>query len=181
MNQRALFFSILLAVLALVPASARANDDAVQFGYDINVSANHPVHDAVCFFCSVHVEGEVKGDVVVFFGGVRIDGKTQGDIVNFFGPTRLADNSIVGRDLVNFLGTVRAGENVQIGRSLVIMFGGLRAPASLSIGKDRFVQPGWLLWIPFIIFAMIVIVIVREFRAWQRRRMLTGYSFPPQL
>jgi len=180
MNLRPLILSLLLAVFALVPVSAFANDDAVQFGADITASPDHPVHDAVCFFCSVHAQGEVTGDIVVFFGGVQINGTAHRDVVNFFGRTRLADNAIIERDLVNFFGSVRAGENAQIGRSLVIIFGNLRAPASFSIGKDRFVLPGFVLWIPFIIFACIIIVIVRAFRAWQwRRSMYTGYPVPP--
>jgi hypothetical protein len=181
MTLRALIFCILLAMISLGPIRAHASSDAVQFGSDINVPADHTVHDAVCFFCSVHIDGEATGDVVVFFGGVHIDGRAQRDVVNFFGGTRLADNSIVGRDLVNFFGSVRAGDNVQIGRSLVIMFGSLRASASLTTGKDRVVQPGWVLWIPLLILAMIVIVIVRVFRAWQRRRMYMSYPFPPRL
>jgi hypothetical protein len=180
MSLRALI-CLLLAAVAIGPMRAHAASDAVQFGSDINVSADHPVHDVVCFFCSVKIDGEVTGDVVVFFGGVHIDGKAQRDVVNFFGQTRLAENSIVGRDLVNFFGSVRAGENAQIGRSLVIMFGSLHAPASLSIGKDRFVQPAWLLWIPFLILVMIVMFIVNQFRAWQRRRIYSGYPIPPQL
>lgn len=180
MNLRALILCLVMAAVSLGPMRARAASDSVQFGTDINVSADHPVHDAVCFFCSVHIESEVSGDVVVFFGGVHIDGKAQRDVVNFFGRTSLADNASVGRDLVNFFGAVRAGENSQIGGSLVIMFGSLRAPASFSIDKDRFVLPGWVLWIPFLIFAGIVILIVHLFRAWQRRRMFAGYHFPPQ-
>jgi hypothetical protein len=181
MNLRALVFCLLLAAMGLSPVCAHAANDAVQFGSDINVSADRTVHDAVCFFCSVHIEGEVTGDVVVFFGGVYIDGKAERDVVNFFGRTRLADNTIVGRDLVNFFGSVRSGENAQVGRSLVIIFGSLHAPASLSIGKDRVVQPGWLLWIPFLIFAGIIIVVVNAIRAWQRRRMYSGYPIPPHL
>jgi hypothetical protein len=180
MNQRALFLSLLLAVFALTPVRAHANDDAVQFGSDITASPDHPVHDAVCFFCSVHADGDVTGDIVVFFGGVHINGTAHRDVVNFFGRTRLGDNAIIDRDLVNFFGSVRTGENAQVGGSLVIIFGSLRAPASFSIGKDRFVLPGWVLWIPFIIFASIIIVIVRAFRAWQwRRHMYAGYPVPP--
>ena len=180
MNLRALIFSLILAVFALVPARARADADAVQFGSDITASADHPVHDAVCFFCSVHVDGEVTGDIVVFFGSVHINGTAHRDVVNFFGRTRLADGAIIERDLVNLFGSVRAGENAQVGRSLVIIFGYIRAPGSFSIGKDRFLLPGWILWIPFIIFACIIIAVVRAFRAWQwRRSMYAGYPAPP--
>jgi hypothetical protein len=181
MNHRALFFVLLLAVLGLAPMRAHANDDAVQFGYDIIVAPNHSVHDAVCFFCSVHADGEVEGDIVVFFGGVYVNGTAHRDVVNFFGRTRLADSAIVERDLVNFFGSVRAGNNAQVGRSLVIILGNLRAPESFSIGQDKFILPGFLLWIPFLIFATIVIVIVRAIHGWQRRRSFyAGYPIPPQ-
>jgi hypothetical protein len=182
MSLRALIFCMPLAIYALVPVCAHAENDQVQFGSDITASADHPIHDAVCFFCSVHADGEVTGDIVVFFGSVHINGTAHRDVVNFFGRTRLADGAIVERDLVNFFGSVRAGENVRIGRSLVIILGYLRAPASLSIGQDRVILPGWLLWIPFIIFACIIIAIVRIVRAWQwRRRMYAGYPVPPHL
>jgi hypothetical protein len=182
MNLRVfIFFSLLLLPIFLVaPARALANDDAVQFGSDITASPDHPIHDAVCFFCSVHAEGEVTGDIVVFFGDVHLNGTAHGDVVNFFGRTRLGDNAIVHGDLVKFFGSVRAGENAQAAKDLVIIFGSLRAPGSFSVGKDRFVMPGWVLWIPFIIFASIVIVIVRAFRAWQwRRNMYAGYPVAP--
>jgi hypothetical protein len=180
MNLRALIFSGFLAIFAFVPMRAHANDDIVQFGSDITTSADHPIHDAVCFFCSVHADGEVTGDIVVFFGGVHLNGTAHHDVVNFFGRTRLAGNTVIDHDLVNFFGSVRAEENSQVGGSLVVIFGNLRAPASFSIGKDRFILPGWILWIPFIIFACIIIVIVRTFRAWQwRRSMYAGYPVPP--
>ncbi len=179
MNLRPLFFTVTLGVLTLAPSRALADSDLVQFGSDIVVSAGHPVRDAVCFFCSVRAEGDVNGDIVVFFGGVYLDGKAHRDVVNFFGATRLADNSSVDRDLVNFFGSVRAGEDVKIGGSLVVILGTLRAPPSLSTGKDRFVQPPWLLWIPLCIFALIVFVIVHEFRSRRLRRMYFGYPVPP--
>jgi len=45
----------ILAALAAFPAVARANADAVQFGEKIHATAANPVHDAVCFFCSVQI------------------------------------------------------------------------------------------------------------------------------
>jgi hypothetical protein len=182
MKLRALIFCLLMATVALAPMRAHANDDAVQFGSDITASADHPVHDAVCFFCDVRADGEVTGDIVVFFGDVHINGTAHRDVVNFFGRTQLDDGAIIGRDLVNFFGSVRAGQNAQVGRSLVIIFGSLHAPASFSIGQDKFIMPGFLLLIPFVFFALIIIVIVRAIRAWHwRRRMYAGYPVPPHL
>ena len=180
MKLRALVFPLFVAAVAFAPLRASANNDMVQFGSDISVSAERSVHDAVCILCSVDVDGEVTGDVVAILGGVHINGKAQHDVVNILGRTRLSDGAFVGRDLVNILGSVRAGENVQVGHDLVVILGDLRAPASLGVGRDRVVQPFWLLWIPFLILGSIVTVIVRAFRSWHMRRMYMAYPYPPQ-
>ena len=133
----------------------------IQFGSNIHVTADTPVHDAVCFFCSVHVEGKVTGDIVVFFGGVHLVGDAQHDVVNFFGAVRL-------------------GENVVIGKDLLAMFGTLRAPASVSVGEDRVEWPGWIVWGPLLVILLVVFLVVRELRAYRRRLILRGYKFPPK-
>jgi hypothetical protein len=180
MKLRALVLPLLVLGFTLISVRAHAsNGDMVQFGSDIEVSGDHSVHDAVCILCSVHIDGEASGDVVSILGGVHINGKADRDVVNILGRTRLSDGAIVGRDLVNILGSVRAGENVQVGHDLVVVLGSLRAPGSLSVGHDRVVQPGWLLWIPFAILALIVWAIVSAVRAAQHRRMYMAYPPPP--
>ena len=121
--KRTLLLSLLAAAFALAASPARANQDAVQFGSDIDISAGNPVHDAVCFFCSVHAEGEVNGDIVVFFGNIHLDGDAHHDVVDFFGNITAADNSSVGGDMVNFFGSARLGENVTVAKDMVTMFG----------------------------------------------------------
>ncbi len=115
-----------LAVCFLIAASASGrlprclpapSEDAVQFFRNINVTPDQPVKDAVCFFCSVRVEGNVNGDIVVFFGNVRLNGQAHHDVVNFFGSVPAADNSSIGGDLVSFFGYVRLGENVSVRRT----------------------------------------------------------------
>jgi hypothetical protein len=177
---RLLALILLLATIAAVPTPARASEDAVSFGSNIRVAPNAAVHDAVCFFCNVYDEGEVKGDIVVFFGNVHIAQKADRDVVNFFGRVSADDNATVGQDMVNFFGGIRLGENVSVGKDMVAMFGSVRAPASVTVGADRVVQPPWLLFGPLVVIALIVIVIVREFRAHQRRQWMKYYSYPPR-
>jgi len=93
--QRALFVPLLAAVFVLTPVSALADRDEVQFGTDIYITAGNPAHDAVCFFCSVYVDGEAKHDIVVFFGNTHLNGIAHHDVVNFFGDITAADNSTV--------------------------------------------------------------------------------------
>jgi hypothetical protein len=172
---------LVAATMVAVAPLAHANQDEVQLFRTIEVTPETPVHDAVCFFCSVHVDGEVMGDIVVFFGDVRIDGEAHHDVVNFFGDITASDNSSIGHDMVSFFGGVRLGQNVHVGRDMVSMFGSVHAPESATVGGDRVGIPGLILYLPAIVIFLIVWVIVREVRAQRLRRyMAYGYPFPPR-
>ena len=179
MTQR--LYSALLLAFALLLAStpARADKDAVQFGSNINIAEGHSVHDAVCFFCSVHADGDIDHDVVVFFGNVHIAHQSRHDVVVFFGSVRAEDDAVIGHDLVNFFGTTRLGENVSVGGDVVEMFGGLHAADSVNIAGSRVAQPIWVFWTPLIVLGLIISLIVREVRAWRRRQFIAAYGYPP--
>ena len=167
---------VLWVLLAgLLTAPARAAEDVVQFGNTIEVAPNQTIHDAVCFFCSVHVKGTVNGDIVAFFGSVRIEGHANHDVVNFFGQVKAADDASIGHDLVNFFGGVRLGENVTVGEDTVVMFGNLRAAESASFGGSRVVEPGWIFWVPFLAIGLGISFLVSEVRWRYRRRILRGF------
>jgi hypothetical protein len=180
MTQRILALCLVAAAFAAASVPAHADRDVVQFGSNITVARDASVHDAVCFFCSVDAEGEVDGDLVVFFGSIHIAGAANHDVVNFFGSIKADDGASIGQNLVSFFGSVRLGENVTVGKDMVSMFGVLRAPSSASVGGDRVVQPGWVLWIPLLFIALVVFLVVHEYRAYRRRLVLRGYPFPPK-
>jgi hypothetical protein len=180
MRPRLLQIATLCAALAVMAVPAHASKDIVQFGSNIEVAPDSSVHDTVCFFCNVNDRGSVDGDIVVFFGNVNIDGHANHDVVNFFGNVTASDSSNIGQDLVSMFGTVRLGENVSIGKDLVAIFGGLHAASTVTVGGDRVVQPAWLFWGPLLIFALVVIVVVREFRSYRRRVYLRGFPYPPR-
>jgi hypothetical protein len=170
---------LLAAAFAAAVAPTLAGQDAVHFGTSIYVPPERTVHDAVCFFCSVDVEGKVNGDVVVFFGSVHIAGSTDRDVVNFFGGTRLDDGASVGKDLVNFFGSVRMGEGASVGHDLVAMMGSTQIDKTASVGNDRVVQPGLVFDVPLILMIVVLILVVREYRSWRVRRYFANYPFPP--
>ncbi|HET7104819.1 MAG TPA: hypothetical protein VFI20_12085 [Terracidiphilus sp.] len=170
---------LVLAVLAVGAVPARAAGDTVHFGNSINVPAGESIHDAVCFFCSVRVDGAAEHDIVVFFGSVQISGHAEHDVVNFFGNVWVADDGSIGHDLVNFFGGVRLGENARVGRDMVVMFGDVRSSPTATVGGNSVTQPMWLALIPLAILGLIVVLIVGTIRQWQRRRMLAAYPFPP--
>jgi hypothetical protein len=180
MIQQKLVLCLLAAAFAAASVPAYADHDAVQFGSNIYVGANESVHDAVCFFCSVRVDGRVTGDIVVFFGNIHLNGDAQHDVVNFFGKVTAENNSTIEKDLVSFFGAVRLGENVTVGKDMVAMFGTLRAPSSTRVGNDRVVQPVWLFFAPLLFIGLVVFLLIREYRAYHRRLLLRGYPFPPR-
>jgi hypothetical protein len=180
MHRRFLAVCLFGTALAVAAAPVRANEDAVQFFNNIEVTPDAPVHDAVCFFCNVHADGEVNGDIVVFFGNVRLNGQARHDVVNFFGNVTAADNSSIGGDLVSFFGSVRLGENVSVAKDLVAMFGVVHTPASVSIGKDHVVFSPWILFGPLLVIFLVVFVIVHEIRVHRQRRFAQAYPLPPR-
>jgi len=169
---------LLTAAFFSLALPAFADRDAVQFGSNIRVSKDAAVHDAVCFFCSVDAEGEIKGDVVVFFGNVRISGKADHDVVSFFGNVKADDNVAIDGSLISMFGVMRLGENVSVGKDMVAMFGGVHAPASVTVGGDRVAQPFWFLMGPLILLGIVVVLIVREIRG-RRSARFAAYPFPP--
>jgi hypothetical protein len=170
---------LLGAALAAAATPAYADRDAVHFFSDIHVDPDATVHDAVCFFCSVENDGEVEGDTVVLFGNIHIAGKADHDVVNFFGEVSADDDSQIGNDLVSFFGEIHLGQSVSVGRDMVSMFGFITAPESVSVGHDRVAMPFFILLAPLVLVGLIVILVVREFRAYRRRQFLNAYNFPP--
>ena len=170
-----LAFLLLVLSAAALATPARAAEDIVEFGSTIDVPQKDTIHDAVCFFCSVNVEGTVNGDLVVFFGNVHIQGHANHDVVNFFGDVTVENDASIGHDLVNFFGGVRLGENVTVGQDTVVMFGNLRAAESTSYGGSRVVEPGWLFWGPVLTLSLGIYFVVHELRAYRRRRLFGMY------
>lgn len=180
MLKRLLVFCLLGTASCLASTTAYAERDEVHFGDNIHVPAGASVHDAVCFFCSVNAEGDVQGNVVVFFGSVRLAGAAHHDVVDFFGSVHADDGASIGQNLVNFFGGIRLGENVSVGHDMVAMFGKVHTADSATVGNNRVVQPFWIAGVPAIVIFVIVLVLLRELRAYRRRRMFGNYPYPPR-
>ena len=139
MTRRFLTILSLAAALAATAPLARADRDAVQFFSNIDIPADSTVHDAVCFFCSVNLEGKATGDIVVFFGNTHISSDAHHDVVNFFGNVTADDNASIDHDLVSMFGNIRLGENVHIGEDMVAMFGAVHGGRGLTVERYRVV------------------------------------------
>jgi hypothetical protein len=60
------------------------------------------------------------------------------------------------------------------------MFGGVRTASTVTVGGDRVVEPGWVFWGPSFLFALVVVLIVREIRNHRRRAYMSRFPYPPR-
>lgn len=145
MFRRLAFLGVLAALIAATPAFAK--DDRVSIGNDITVTDDTTANDLVCVFCSVHVHGNVHGDVVAVLGSVMLD----------------SGRSITG-DVVSVGGDVTMKEQSEIGRDVAVVAGDLEMAPGASVAGDRSVESGrgWLLlpFVPLLIFVGIIWLIV---------------------
>jgi hypothetical protein len=120
-----LLAAALLLLVALAPF-ARADQDHATFGNDITIAEGQSAGDIACAFCSVHIHGDVKGDVAVLFGNVSVDANhsISGDVAILGGDLNLADQAEVGGDVAIAAGnaylasdaTIRGDHTVLPGR-----------------------------------------------------------------
>lgn len=148
-----------VAFLLLTTSSfAHAAHDRASLGNDITVAEGDSAGDIACAFCSVHIHGDVKGDVAVLFGSVTVDPAhdLSGDVAILGGDLNLAAESEVTGDVA-------------------ILAGNANLDSTSSIHGRRTVLPGrfWLLipFAPLLILIGIIWLIVHLIR---RNR----YSFP---
>jgi len=151
---------LLAAALLLVAVTpfARADQDRVSVGGDINVAEGENAGNLVCVFCSVHVHGDVKGDIVALLGSVTVD------------PTHT-----ISGDLVVIGGDLNLADETEVGGDVAVMAGSANLASTAAIHGDRSVLPGryWLLlpFTPLLILIGIIWLIV-----WLVRR--NRYEFP---
>ena len=157
---RRLLCAVLILFLA-VPAFAKGShndNDRASFGNDITVAEGESAADVACAFCSVHIRGEVTGDVAVAFGSVTVEpGHTiAGDTAVLLGDLNLGEGSSVNGDVAVMAGNTNLAEGAAIH--------GSRAVVPQPIGT-------LILLAPFLVLAGIIWLIVYFVR---RRR----YTFP---
>lgn len=131
-------------VLLLTPsafAKRHNGNDRASFGSDITVAEGQTVGDVACAFCSVHLHGDVTGDVAVAFGSITVDpGRTvSGDTAVLQGNVNLGEGSTIHGDVAILGGEARLrdGSTIQGSQSIVPQpFGTLilLAPLLIFIG-----------------------------------------------
>lgn len=125
MRRLLLLAAPLLMLTTVAPAFARSSQSRATVGHDITVAEGETAGDIACVFCSVHIHGDVKGDVAVMFGTVSVDSDQQisGDVAILGGDLSLAEESQVGGDVAIAAGQAYMAEGAMIRGSRSILPG----------------------------------------------------------
>ena len=117
------FLGLLLLIVPVVSAQAQGN--RIYFGQDVFVASGQQIHNAVCVFCSVQVEGDLTGRALVLFGNLNVTGRVER------GATVVWGNAVVD-------------SQARIGGSAVVLGGNAVYETDDSISGNAFVLGGHL-------------------------------------
>jgi hypothetical protein len=156
MSRRWLHICLIVLLVGTAATRAHAASDRVSFLHDIEVSDTEEAEDAVCFLCSIRINGTANGDAVAFLGSVHVNGEIKGDVVSFLGDVAMGDGSKIGGDCVVFGGPLRRHDNT-------------------SIGGDTVQLPLIVIMLPFIILGLLIYGLI----ALVRHRRYAAYPMPP--
>jgi hypothetical protein len=128
-----LLIPALLFLSAVPPALAESSPNRASFGNDITVSEAETVENVACAFCSVHIHGNVKGNVAVLFGSITLD---SSQIIS-------GNVAILGGDLI-------MRDDARIEGNVAIASGHADLASGAIINGARSILPGrlWVL-VPF--------------------------------
>lgn len=118
-------FAASLLLFAAGPALARSTEDRASVGDDITVSEGGSAGDIACAFCSVHIHGDVRGDVAVLLGSVTVDSghRISGDVAVLGGDLNMSDESEVGGDVAVLAGSANLAPDAMIHGSRAVLPG----------------------------------------------------------
>lgn len=160
-----LFLATVLLLCAAAPVLADSQQNRASVGDDITISEGQSAVDVACVFCSVHIHGEVKGNLAVVFGSVMLD----------------ADHTISGNVAV-VGGNLNMGEDSVVGGNAAVVAGDTNLADGAAIRGSRTVLPGsgWLLvpFAPLLILIGIIWLIVHLVR--RSRYRYPGYPNGPR-
>jgi hypothetical protein len=124
---RRLLVAVVFLLFAALPAFARSSDDRVTFGSDITVAEGETASDIACMFCTVHIRGDVRGDIAVMFGKVEVDpGRSiSGDVASLGADLNLGPGATVGGDLAIAAGDANLAPGAMVHGSSMVLPGRL--------------------------------------------------------
>jgi predicted acyltransferase (DUF342 family) len=121
------------AVLLLLPlglsASAQKAPDQTHFHRDIYVESGEHVGELSCIDCSIHVRGQVEGDVAAIRGNVSLKpgASINGEVAVIAGNLTIDSDASIGGETAVIGGVLHRAPDAHLGGEVVVMSGPLWA------------------------------------------------------
>ncbi|HEX3941623.1 MAG TPA: hypothetical protein VHX11_09095 [Acidobacteriaceae bacterium] len=123
-----------LVALLLVAAPAARVRSAIHLGQDIAVAPEQEIRSAVCFLCSVRLDGAARSNLIVFAGNVYLNGPVHRDVVDVGGNVTMTGNAQVSGTLIVFGGHLFRDPAASISRGTVVVRPIVFLPIILVLG-----------------------------------------------
>jgi hypothetical protein len=150
--------------LMMVPAAlGQAPGNRSYVGQDIFVAAGQEVHNAVCVFCSVQVEGELTGHAIVLFGNLNVSGRMRRGALVVAGNTVVDSQARIGGDAVVLGGNAVYETDDSITGSAYV-FGGHLSKTGGHAGWSKHVSVNPVIFysLGMVVFLVVVLVVSRR-------------------
>jgi hypothetical protein len=161
--------SLVLPFLLAVSALGQAPGNRSYIGQDIFIASGQQVHNAVCVFCSVQVEGDVTGHVIVLFGSANVTGQVRGSATVIGGNAVVDAQARVGGDTVVLGGNAVYETDESLAGSAYVLGGHLSHVSDASgvgRGQHRFTLSPFL----FGLLAVVILLLLSAVIAPRVRR-----------
>jgi hypothetical protein len=149
-----MFVVVVCALSTGGQAQNSAPSDRLQTNRDIWVQPGDKTGDLTCLNCSIHIRGDVTGDVFAMHGNVIVEpgGQVVGDIASLLGNIQVENNGQVGGDVAALGGQLR------------------RDPQAMIHGDQASFARFWIVLIALMPIAVLALIIALIVWLVQRRR-----------
>jgi hypothetical protein len=128
--------SFVLPLLLTVGILGQTPGNRTYLGQDVFVAAGQQVHNAMCLFCSVQVEGDLTGHVIVLFGNLNVSGQVRKSATVIWGNAVVDSQARIGGDTVVLGGNAVYESDESLSGSAYVV-GGHLSHVSRASGQDR--------------------------------------------
>jgi predicted acyltransferase (DUF342 family) len=128
MNVSSGFVAAVLVLLGLgLQGNAQQAPEQAHFHRDIYVESGERVGELSCIDCSIHVRGQVEGDVAAILGNVSLKpgASIKGEVAVIAGNLTVDSDARIGGETAVIGGVLHRAPNAYLGGEIVVMSGPL--------------------------------------------------------
>jgi hypothetical protein len=151
--------SFVLPLLLVASALGQAPGNRSYFGENIFVASGQQVHNAICLFCSVQVEGDVTGRVFVLFGSANVTGEVRGNATVIGGNAVVDSQARIAGDTVVLGGNAVYETDESLGGSAYVL-GGHLSHVSNAGGQRRVTLSPFFLGLVGVVVLLLLSVVI---------------------